>query len=138
MNAVNPRIVLVVDDEVFARLFAVQIFLDQGFTVLEAADAEEGLDMLDANDDVGLLFTDISMPGAMDGLALIEQVRRERPDIAFVATSGRVVPPRDVLPNSARFLPKPYTAHALMTMIRDVADAPAALGDFPAAMAARN
>lgn len=138
MNYGNPRIVLVVDDEVFARLFAVQIFLDQGFTVLEAADAEEGLDMLEANDDVGLLFTDISMPGAMDGLALIDRVRRERPDMAFVATSGRVVPSREVLPNSACFLPKPYTAHALMTMIRDVSGPPAGFDDFPAAIAARN
>lgn len=120
MNCVNPRIVLVVDDEVFARLFAVQIFLDEGFTVLEAADAEEGLQMLEANDDVGLLFTDISMPGAMDGLGLIDQVRRERPDVSFVATSGRVMPPGDLLPNRARFLPKPYTAHALMTTIRDL------------------
>jgi CheY-like chemotaxis protein len=120
VNCVNPRIVLVVDDEVFARLFAVQIFLDEGFTVLEAADAEEGLQMLEANDDVGLLFTDISMPGAMDGLGLIDQVRRERPDVSFVATSGRVMPPGDLLPNRARFLPKPYTAHALMTTIRDL------------------
>ncbi len=120
MNCVNPRIVLVVDDEVFARLFAVQIFLDEGFTVLEAADAEEGLQMLEANDDVGLLFTDISMPGAMDGLGLIDQVRRERPGVSFVATSGRVLPPGDLLPNRARFLPKPYTAHALMTTIRDL------------------
>lgn len=120
VNGVNPRIVLVIDDEVFARLFAVQIFLDQGFIVLEAADAEEGLEMLEANDDVGLLFTDISMPGAMDGLELIDQVHRERPEIVFVATSGRVVPPGG-LPDRARFLPKPYTAHALMTTIRELA-----------------
>ncbi|HEX5184875.1 MAG TPA: response regulator [Allosphingosinicella sp.] len=123
MNGVNPRIVLVVDDEVFARLFAVQIFLDQGYIVLEAADAAEGLEMLEANDDVGLLFTDISMPGAMDGLGLIDQVRRERPEIAFVVTSGLVVPPGDQLPDSVRFLAKPYTAHALMNAIRELAGA---------------
>ena len=114
------KIVLVVDDEVFARLFAVQIFLDEGFTVLEAADAEEGLEVLEANDDVGLLFTDISMPGKMDGLDLIARVRAERPDLSFVATSGRVLPAEELLPLGARFLPKPYTAHALMTMIREL------------------
>ena len=136
MNGVNPRIVLVVDDEVFARLFAVQIFLDQGFTVLEAGDAEEGLEMLEANDDVGLLFTDISMPGEMDGLELIERVRHERPGISFVATSGRVLPAGEMLPRSARFLPKPYTAHALMTTIRELSGAAAAVSGFPAIRAA--
>src|SRR4051794_2677520 len=118
------RIVLVVDDEVFARLFAVQIFLDEGYTVLEAADAEEGLEVLEGNDDVGLLFTDISMPGEMDGLDLIAGVRAERPGLSFVATSGRVVPAEELLPLGARFLPKPYTAHALMTAIREVSSRP--------------
>jgi CheY-like chemotaxis protein len=126
VNGVNSKIVLVVDDEVFARLFAVQIFLDEGFTVLEAADAGEGLDVLESNDDVGLLFTDISMPGAMDGLDLIARAREERPGLSFVATSGRVTPADELLPEGARFLPKPYTAHALMTMIREVAALPAA------------
>jgi CheY-like chemotaxis protein len=131
VNGVNPRIVLVVDDEVFARLFAVQIFLDEGFTVLEAGDAAEGLDMLEANDDVGLLFTDISMPGAMDGLELIARVRSERPGIAFVATSGLVVPSDDLLPTRTRFLPKPYTAHALMTTIRELSVMPARINGSP-------
>ena len=123
MTGVDCRIVLVVDDEVFARLFAVQIFLDEGFTVLEAADAEEGLEMLETNDDVGLLFTDISMPGEMDGLDLIARVRRERPDLRFVATSGQALPSDKPLPLGAPFLPKPYTAHALMTAIREVSRA---------------
>ena len=107
-------------DEVFPRLFAVQIFLDEGFTVLEAADAEEGLSVLEDNDDVSLLFTDVSMPGPMDGLALIEKVRSERPDICMVATSGLVDPGADRLSNGGRFLAKPYTAHALMEAIREV------------------
>jgi CheY-like chemotaxis protein len=123
----NANVVLVVDDEMFARLFAVQIFLDEGFTVLEAADAEEGLSVLDRNEDVGLLFTDINMPGALDGLQLAERVRRVRPDIALVATSGSAGPIGGALPSGSRFIPKPYTAHALMTAIRDVVsdDAPA-------------
>jgi CheY-like chemotaxis protein len=121
VTGTDHKIVLVVDDEVFARLFAVQVFLDEGFTVLEAADAEEGLEVLENNDDVGLLFTDISMPGEMDGLELIDRVKDERPGLSFVATSGQVVPGDEKLPHGARFLPKPYTAHALMTAIREVA-----------------
>ncbi|MDB5692697.1 MAG: hypothetical protein JWO81_1760 [Alphaproteobacteria bacterium] len=115
----NANVVLVVDDEMFARLFAVQIFLDEGFTVLEAADAEEGLSVLERNEDVGLLFTDLNMPGALDGLQLAERVRQTRPDIALVATSGCMVP-GDALPSGSRFIPKPYTAYALMTAIRDL------------------
>ena len=116
----SSKFVLVVEDEVFARLFAVQIFLDEGFTVLEAADVAEGLSVLEDNDDVSLLFSDISMPGAMDGLALIEKIRAERPDICMVATSGLIAPTRAELPGGGRFLPKPYSANALMETIRQV------------------
>ncbi|HZG44792.1 MAG TPA: response regulator [Allosphingosinicella sp.] len=118
VRSVDSRVVLVVDDEVFARLLAVQIFLDQGFTVLEAQDAEEALDVLDRNDDVSLLFTDVSMPGAMDGLQLIEHVGEEWPHIRCIATSGRVDPRLCTLAGGARFLPKPYTAFHLMEAIR--------------------
>ena len=115
----DSKVVLVVDDEVFARLFAVQIFLDQGYTVLEAGSAEEGLDVLDRNDDVDVLFTDISMPGAMDGLQLVRHVQAEHPHIAFVVTSGHSAPSDELLPIGSTFLAKPYTAHALMSAIAD-------------------
>jgi DNA-binding NtrC family response regulator len=118
VRSVDSRVVLVVDDEVFARLLAVQIFLDQGFTVLEAEDAEGALDALDRNDDVGLLFTDVSMPGALDGLQLIERVTEASPHIRCIATSGQVDPRRCTLPPAARFVPKPYTAYHLMEAIR--------------------
>lgn len=104
---------LVVDDEAFARLYAVQMLLDQGWFVIEAADADEGLDMLLAHDDISLLLTDINMPGEMDGLDLVGRALIERPGIAVVVTSGHVAPAHDRLPEAARFLPKPYTAHAL-------------------------
>jgi len=133
VTGADHKIVLVVDDEVFARLFAVQVFLDEGFTVLEAADAEEGLEVLEKNDDVGLLFTDISMPGDMDGLDLIARVWKERPGLSFVATSGQVMPADEQLPLGARFLPKPYTAHALMSMIREVAAVKTVVGTSLAA-----
>jgi CheY-like chemotaxis protein len=117
----DSMVVLVVDDEMFARLFAVQIFLDLGFTVLEAGSAEEGLDMLDRNDDVDLLFTDISMPGLMDGLELVRHVRAANPAIALLVTSGHVAPAADLLPDGTLFLAKPYTAHALMGAIAEAA-----------------
>ena len=115
----REKIALVVDDEIFARLFAIQVLLDEGFTVIEAENAREGLDMLDRNDDVAVVFTDVRMPGVMDGLGLSEWVRRHRPDVAVVLTSGQVDVHATQLPQNARFLPKPYTAHALLTAIRE-------------------
>ena len=118
MRSTDYKVVLVVDDEVFARLLAVQIFLDQGYTVLEAEDAQTAMAVLDRNDDVGILFTDISMPGDMDGLRLIDQVRQEQPQIRCIATSGRLDPRLDNLPGAVSFLAKPYTAFALMEVVR--------------------
>src|SRR5688572_2603170 len=97
------KVALVVDDEAFARLFAVQILLDQGYIVLEAADAAEGLEILEAEHDVSVLFTDISMPGDLDGLDLVDQARRDRPDISLLVTSGHGVPAGDRLPAGAHF-----------------------------------
>ena len=111
------KVALVVDDEAFARLYAVQILLDQGYIVIEAADVDEGLETLHSQDDVSILFTDISMPGDLDGLHLAEQVRRERPDVALVVTSGRAEPADGRLPEGAAFLAKPYTAFGLVEAI---------------------
>jgi CheY-like chemotaxis protein len=123
MHAQWRKVALVVDDEAFARLFAVQILLDQGYIVLEAADAEEGLEILEAEHDLSVLFTDISMPGDLDGLDLVDRARRERPDIALLVTSGQGMPADNRLPAGARFLAKPYTAHALGEAIRSAAEA---------------
>lgn len=117
----REKIALVVDDEIFARLFAIQVLLDEGFTVIEAENARQGLDMLDRNDDVAVVFTDVRMPGVMDGIGLSEWVSRNRPDVAVVLTSGQVDVEATQLPQNARFLPKPYTAHALLTAIRETA-----------------
>jgi CheY-like chemotaxis protein len=119
-SGASGKVALVVDDEVFARLFAMQILLDEGFTVLEAADAAEGLDALDRNDDISLLFTDISMPGDLNGIDLVQRASGDRPDLALLLTSGRVQPSDGEIPTGGKFLPKPYTAHSLMAMIRDL------------------
>ncbi|HEX8669293.1 MAG TPA: response regulator [Allosphingosinicella sp.] len=114
------RVALVVDDESFARLFTVQILLDQGFMVLEAGDAGEALQLLAANDDVALVVTDISMPGEIDGLGLAAQVRLLHPDIPVIVASGRVFPIRPEADGRSCFLAKPYTATALVEAIAGV------------------
>ena len=107
------RVALVVDDEHFARLFAVQILLDEGFVVLEAADAQEAMELLASNDDVSVVLTDISMPGDMDGYGLAQHVASAYPDAALILASGVVLPGQAGEIASARFLPKPFTASSL-------------------------
>lgn len=122
MPVSKPRVALVVDDEPFARLFALQILADQGFDVLEAGDAEEALDAMASNEDVEVLITDVAMPGNMDGFALARHVRTIRPELKIVVASGRAGPgPDDIAPTS-QFLPKPYTAQMLLEIIREMSD----------------
>ena len=114
----TSKVALVVDDESFARLFAVQVLLDLGFYVLEAADADEGIELLHDNEDVAMVFTDISMPGTLDGVDLARHVRSVRPDAALLVTSGHSLPPGTEAEVEAAFLPKPYTASILIDAIR--------------------
>ena len=113
-------VALIVDDECFARLFAVQILLDLGFVVLEAADAHEGMTMLRDNEDVTIVFTDINMPGDIDGLDLVRHVRKARPGVAVLVTSGVTLPSLAEL-GAVPFLPKPYTAASLVAAFADLA-----------------
>jgi DNA-binding NtrC family response regulator len=67
------------------------------------------------------VFTDINMPGRFDGLCLAQTIARIRPDIRLILTSGRAPPPRGVMPEGARFLPKPYSYASLTALIDQAA-----------------
>jgi CheY-like chemotaxis protein len=114
----HDRVALVVDDEPFARLSAVQVLVDQSYVVLEAADAAEALDLLDQNDDVSLVVTDIAMPGQMDGLAMACHLRRRDSKLALVLATGRSPLEIGDLPSAAQYLQKPYAAQALLNCVR--------------------
>jgi two-component system, response regulator PdtaR len=114
----QDRVALVVDDEPFARLSAVQVLVDQAYLVLEAADADEALALLDRNDDVSLVVTDISMPGQMDGLSMARHLRRQDAKLALVVATGRSLTEASDLPQAVQYLQKPYAAHALLHSVR--------------------
>ena len=114
----QDRVALVVDDEPFARLSAVQVLVDQAYLVLEAADAEEALALLDRNDDITLVVTDISMPGQMDGLTMARHLRRQDSRLAMVVATGRSLTEANDLPQAVQYLQKPYAAHALLHSVR--------------------
>ena len=110
MGHAVPRrpVVLVVEDEFFLRINAVLMIEDAGFDVLEAVDADQAIEILEVRPDIHAIFTDLEMPGSMDGLKLAHAVRGRWPPIKIIATSGRVNVRTIDLPDGGRFLPKPY------------------------------
>jgi DNA-binding NtrC family response regulator len=105
--------ILIVEDEVLIRIIAADALEESGFKVLEAGNATEALGILDDHDEVAVLFTDINMPGDMDGLALARHVSHQRPEIKVVVTSGKQWLDSSSLPDDGVFLPKPYRASQL-------------------------
>ena len=100
--------VLVVEDEFFIRADAADMVRDLGFEAIEAIDADHAISLLEAIDEIAVVFTDIQMPGSMDGLRLVTVIRDRWPPIAILVTSGQLSPSTQDLPAGARFLPKPY------------------------------
>lgn len=110
--------ILLVEDEALIRTVIAEGLRDEGFTVIEAADAAEALAVLAAGLSVDVLFTDVRMPGTMDGLALARVVRDRRPDIGILVTSGHHVerPPGIAEP----VLPKPYLVPEAVRRVRRI------------------
>jgi CheY-like chemotaxis protein len=122
MTTANPAI-LVVEDELLLRLMAVDIVENAGFEALSAATADEALCILEARADVRLVFTDIQMPGSMDGLGLAHAVRDRWPPVELIVTSGRTHIPAKDLPDGGRFFAKPYDVEALSRAFQEMARA---------------
>ena len=100
--------VLIVEDEPLIRIGAVHIIEDAGFEVVEAASADEAIRILECRGDIRVVFTDIHMPGSMDGLKLAHAVRNRWPPIKIIVTSGREQIAKQDLPEGGRFFAKPY------------------------------
>jgi CheY-like chemotaxis protein len=111
----EPKTAVVVEDEAIVRIFAVAVLTEAGFVVIEAGHAEEALAALQLQPlAIHLLFTDINMPGLMNGLALAHHVQGAWPHIALLITSGDNKPQPGKLPVGGVFLAKPYdSAHLL-------------------------
>jgi CheY-like chemotaxis protein len=113
----SPIVILVVEDEFLIRLAAVAALGHAGFEALEAGNAEEALPLLAHRADIALLFTDINMPGRMNGLELAFEVRRRWPAIGLLLTSSNARPNDLRMLGLARFLAKPYMAAELVATI---------------------
>lgn len=101
--------VLVVEDEALLLFSIADELKDAGFAVFEAVNADQAIVTLSAHPEIGVLFTDIDMPGSMDGLRLSGFVRDRWPPVKIIITSGKAAPTENMLPVGGIFLPKPYS-----------------------------
>jgi CheY-like chemotaxis protein len=120
ISAIRRPVVLIVEDEFLLRMNAAEMIGDAGFNVVEAGNADHAIAILEARRDIRVVFTDIQMPGSMDGLKLARFVRGRWPPIKIVATSGFVNVENYDLPEGSRFLPKPYRSEQIVAALREL------------------
>jgi two-component sensor histidine kinase/DNA-binding response OmpR family regulator len=117
--AVPPK-VLVVEDEMMLRMRAVDIVEDAGFISIEAVNADEALAILESRSDIDLLFTDIQMPGSMDGLKLAHAVHERWPSIKIILVSGKLTPTDAEKPIHSRFFGKPLEMKQMIAEMQEM------------------
>jgi CheY-like chemotaxis protein len=119
-HSIAPAVVLVVEDEMLLRMRAVDMVEDAGFTPVEAADADEAVAILESRSDIALLFTDIQMPGSMDGLKLAHAVHERWPPIKIMLASGQLRLPNLDIPADSRFFGKPLEAKVMIAYMQSI------------------
>jgi two-component system, response regulator PdtaR len=117
-------VVLVVEDDPLLRMLAVEVVEEAGFLAIEAQNADEAVVLLESRTDITLLFTDINMPGSMDGLKLAYAVRDRWPPIKIMVVSGKQRLQSSDLPSNSCFVGKPYQASALVDELRSMIGSP--------------
>jgi CheY-like chemotaxis protein len=111
--------ILVVEDEPLLLMMAVEVVEDAGFQAIEASNADQAVALLESNPDITILWTDIDMPGSMDGLKLAVLVRDRWPPIEILIVSGKQRPATEDLPERGVFIPKPYDSRKVaQTLLR--------------------
>jgi CheY-like chemotaxis protein len=121
----NAVTILVVEDEFLIRTDIAGQLRENGFTVFEARHADEAIQILEARTDVHIVFTDVDMPGSMDGLKLAAYVRDRWPPIKLIVTSGHMAVEESRLPKGGRFFPKPYEVRHITRAIVELIEAEA-------------
>jgi two-component system, response regulator PdtaR len=115
-------VILIVEDEFLLRMDSAELIENAGFQVIQAGNADEAIEILKARPGIHVVFTDIQMPGSMDGLKLARFVRNRWPPIKIVATSGLLRVEDVDLPTGSVFLPKPYRGTEVVATLRKLTD----------------
>jgi len=114
-------VVLVVEDEPLLLMMAIATVEDAGLFPLAAHNSAEALRILESRDDIRLVFSDIDMPGEMDGVQLMTAVRNRWPPVGLILTSGHRLPDPSVIPEGCLFFGKPYNTDALIVEMQRLA-----------------
>lgn len=109
----GKAVVLVVEDSTIIRMGAVDLVLSAGYEALEANDADEAIRILESRSDIDLVFTDVQMPGTMDGIKLSHYIRDRWPPVKLIVASGKEILEESSLPEGSWFFSKPYSDHAI-------------------------
>ena len=117
-----PISVLVVEDDALIRMDTIDALADAGFSVHEAKTADEAIELLERHKEIRFLFTDVEMPGSMDGLKLAHYVRGRWPPVKIIVTSGRMSLGDDDMPTGSFFFDKPYLHENLTRKLRQWSD----------------
>lgn len=117
---IHKNVVLVVEDHPIIRIAALEFLETAGFEVIEASSADEAIRVLEARPEIHLVFTDVEMPGSIDGLKLSHYIRDLRPPVKLIVVSGRTVVEQSHMPVGAKFFPKPYSENAIIEAMRSM------------------
>src|SRR5215210_3247712 len=117
---VSPPVVLVVEDEMVLRMRAVDIVEDAGFVPIEAVSADEAIQILESRDDISLLFTDVQMPGSMDGLKLAHAAHKRWPHIKIILVSGQIAVTDADKPDDSKFFSKPLEIQQMILELQQM------------------
>ena len=115
-----PAVVLVVEDEMLLRMRAVDMVEDAGLYLRRGVDADQAIAILESRSDIALLFTDIQMPGQMDGLGLAHAVHERWPPIKIILVSGQLKLAKTDIPADSQFFGKPLAAAAMIAEMRNL------------------
>jgi CheY-like chemotaxis protein len=122
-SSTTPPVVLVVEDEALVRMLAVDVLEEAGFEVIEAPSADYAVLVLDKRDDIRVVFTDVDMPGRLNGFQLARHIQDHHHRVRVIIGSGKCRPgPGDIAPGT-RFLQKPYPLEVLVREVRRLAAA---------------
>ena len=115
-EAVRP-VVLIVEDEFLIRMYAAEMIEAAGYDVIEAINADHAIAILESRRDIRVVFTDLNLPGSMDGVKLAHAVRHRWPPVHIIATSAYHPILKDELPEGSVFLPNPYRDRCVIRLL---------------------
>ena len=112
--------ILIVEDEAIVRFELIDLFEEEGYRVLAAANADEAIALLDRHGEVRVVLIDIEMPGTMDGLRLAHYIRNRHPPTLLLLVSGQVTVPKSDMPVHSAYLAKPFDPAAVLHKIDEL------------------